>query len=368
MNANKFITRTFSLLTPFIFSSSLMGQEVSLVFFGDIMGHTPQIYSAKKINGSGYDYNNCFKYIEPYVRSADLSAGNLELTLAGEPYTGYPTFSSPDELVFALSNINVNVLVTANNHTCDRRKFGLERTIKILDENCFLRTGSFKDSSDLQNKHPLLLYANGVKLAILSYTYGTNGIPVTHPNIVNHINRDIMAADLEKTKVFNPDKIIAFLHWGEEYQTTPGTEQTELTKFLFNEGVDIIIGSHPHVLQPMHFYNEINFSEKVVVYSLGNFISNQRKPLTDGGAIVKISILKEGDKTMITGAEYLLTWVFTPFVNEKKQYYVLPASVYYKHGIPDGLPKGYNGMFDYLKLAGEIMRKNTNFREATTEW
>lgn len=344
------------------------GQKLSLVFFGDIMGHSPQINSAKQADGKSYDYTECFKYIEPYFRAGEITIGNLELTLAGEPYSGYPTFSSPDAVVFALQDAGVNVLVTANNHSCDRRRKGVDRTLQILDENYLIRTGTYKDSADMQKNNPLLLSVYGIRLAILNYTYGTNGIPITAPNIINLINRDEMTTHLEKAKSHKPDKIIVFIHWGNEYQTKPNKEQTDLAEFLFDNGTDIIIGSHPHVIQPMHLLRQPNKPDKLVVYSLGNFISNQRKPLTDGGAMLRLVLTKNETETTITQAEHLLTWVYTPVVNGKKRYYVLPASIFEKKGVPDSFPAGYNGMFEYLKLAREVMKNNTDIPEVNEEW
>ncbi len=346
----------------------VFSQEVALVFFGDIMGHSPQINSARSEDGSTYDYRACFHFIEPYFRAAEISAGNLEVTLAGPPYTGYPTFSSPDALAYALKDAGVNILVTANNHSADRRKAGLERTMKVLDDLFFLRTDTFKDSTDKQNHHPLLISVYGIRLALLNYTYGTNDIPVTQPNIVNLIDRNNMSRDIEESKSHQPDKIIVFIHWGNEYQTTPNKDQTDLAQFLFDEGVDIIIGSHPHVIQPMHHYKMSGEKEKLVVYSLGNFISNQRKPLTDGGVMVRLVLSKNENETKISKAEHLLTWVHTPIVDGRKKYYVLPASVYQKSGVPDSVPKGYEGMYQYLKLAREVMQKNTEIPESFEEW
>lgn len=338
-------------------------QEISLTFVGDIMGHSPQINSAQSADGSNYNYHDCFRYIESYLREADLTTGNLEVTLAGAPYTGYPTFSSPDPLAYALQDAGVDLLVTANNHSCDRRQAGIERTVSVLDNNYILRTGTFRDSLDMRENNPLLIAIKGIRLAILNYTYGTNGIPVSSPNIVNLIQRELITRHLAAAQTFKPDKIIVVIHWGVEYQTNPGRDQIDLASYLFNQGVDIIIGSHPHVIQPMHWYRNENKPDKLVVYSLGNFISNQRKPLTDGGAMVKLMLTKKDTLTEITGAEYLLTWVHTPLVNGKKRYYVLPASQYHHQGLPSGLPQGHQGMYDYLKLARKVMENNTNINE-----
>lgn len=354
----------FILLLPFIPANS---QEVSLLFFGDIMGHGGQIQSAKQSDDT-YDYSSCFQYIEPTFRSAHIVTGNLEVTLAGPPYSGYPAFTSPDALGLALKNAGVNTLVTANNHSYDKGLRGMERTIDVLEKMHFVRTGTFKDSADFQQNNPRIIHIDGIRLALLNYTYGTNGIAVRQPNIVNHIVHSEIAEHLENAKSLSPDKIIVFIHWGNEYQTTPSLAQKETTDFLFSRGADIIIGSHPHVVQPMHLFNEAEGKEQLVVYSLGNFVSNQRKDYTDGGVMVRIELSKEDSITAITKAEHLLTWVHTPIENGKKQYYVLPASIYGQKGVPDFISPGWEGMNSYLEKAREVMKKNTNIPEIKEEW
>lgn len=342
--------------------------KATLLFFGDIMGHDAQIQSAARNNGEYYDYSECFKWIEPYFRSVDLAVGNLELTFAGPPYTGYPTFGSPDELATALKDAGVDMLVTANNHSCDRRRKGVDRTIDILDEHYFLRTGTFKDQEDYEAHRVKVIQLNNISVALLNYTYGTNGIPVTPPNIVNLIDREQMEKDIEFAKSYNPDKVIVFIHWGDEYITTPNSEQTGLAHFLHEKGVDILIGSHPHVVQPFHLNETEEGKQQLTVYSLGNFVSNQRKPYTDGGAMVRIELTKENEEVKITDAEYLLTWVHTPVVDGRKQYLILPASIYSLQGVPETLPIGYSGMYDYLKLAREVLSKNRGVTEAVELW
>ena len=340
---------------------ALFAQKVSLLFIGDIMGHSSQINSAKRDSGR-YDYRECFQYMAPYFHSADLCIGNLEVTLAGEPYTGYPTFSSPDALFYALHDAGVNMFVTANNHSCDRGKKGVERTIQVIDQFCIPRTGTFLDSLDKVSNHPLLLSLHGIRLAFLNYTYGTNGLPVFPPNMVNHIDTIAMKADIKKAKMQGIDKLIVLIHWGEEYAQKPSKYQTNLTAFLQREGVDIIIGSHPHVVQPMHFIKD-GKGERVVVYSLGNFISNQREPRTDGGVAVRIELTKNEEKTTISHMDYMLTWVHIPDVKGKKKFFVLPASMYDRNGVPEDIPGDYTGMKKYLNLAREVMKKNTNVAE-----
>ncbi len=348
--------------------SVLYSQELTLLFLGDIMGHEAQIASALCDDGVTYDYSETFRYIEPYFRSADIVIGNLEVTLAGPPYKGYPQFSSPDALATALKEAGVGVLVTANNHSCDRGQKGIERTIQVLDNHYFVRTGTFSDSLDMLKNHPQLIDYKGIKLALLNYTYGTNGLPITAPNLINLIDREKIKKDLHNTKELHPDIIMVYIHWGNEYVTSPTKEQQALAELLFANGTDIIIGSHPHVIQPMHFINDGSNKNRILVYSLGNFISNQRRELTDGGAMVRIDLVKNGAETIIKDAEHLLTWVHIPVIGNKKQYYILPASVWSEQGVPHHLPPGWEGMNSYLKKARAVMLHNQDFPEAKEEW
>ncbi|HMR58129.1 MAG TPA: CapA family protein, partial [Cyclobacteriaceae bacterium] len=162
--------------------------RLSLFFAGDIMQHDSNIAAAYNPVTKKYDYSACFEYVAPIIRSADLAIGNLELTLAGAPYKGYPQFSAPDALATELKKSGFDVLVTANNHSLDRRRKGLERTLKVLDSLQIIHTGTFNDSSARAQTYPLIIEKNGFKLSLLNYTYGTNGIPVTKPNIVNLID------------------------------------------------------------------------------------------------------------------------------------------------------------------------------------
>lgn len=302
--------------------------KISLLFLGDIMQHETQINAAYNPKTGKHDYTNCFRFLKPYFQAADLTIGNLELTLGGKPYTGYPQFSAPDEVVYALKDVGLDVLVTANNHSVDRRKKGLERTIRVLDSLNIPHTGTFTDTVERMNDYPLLLHRNGFRLALLNYTYGTNGIPVTKPNIVNPIDTVLMRKDLVRAKELNPDAIIVFMHWGNEYQSQPTKQQRQLAEFCFRLGARLVIGAHPHVLQPMEWHKEQN---QLVVYSLGNFVSGQRPRYRDGGAMVQIDLKKiiynDTSVTTIDTANYRLQWVYrTPLPN--REFIVLPVSTF----------------------------------------
>lgn len=302
-------------------------QKISLLFIGDIMGHDTQIWSAENRETKQYDYNDVFDHIRSEISEADLSFANLEVTLAGPPYKGYPQFSSPAALAVACKNAGIDCLVTANNHSVDRGLDGINRTIMRLDSIGISHTGTFVNRAAKDSLQPLVLTRNGISVALLNYTYGTNGIRVPEPAIVNMLNKDLITNDIEKAKLKKPDILVLFLHWGTEYDTVPSPEQSALADYFFSKGVDLIIGSHPHVLQKMVWSrDEETNKDKILVYSLGNFVSNQRKPKTDGGAMVRIEILKQGDSFRITEAGYYLIWVYTPVVNDRTKFYILPCS------------------------------------------
>ncbi|HLN53832.1 MAG TPA: CapA family protein [Lentimicrobium sp.] len=304
-------------------------KELTILFAGDIMQHGPQIQAAWNDSSKSYNYGTCFKYISPIVEDYDFSIANLEVTLAGEPYTGYPQFSAPDELAVAIKNAGFDILATANNHSCDRGDNGIIRTTKILDSLGIMRTGTFRDSIDYKDKNPLIIEKNGIKVALLNYTYGTNGLTFTYPAMVNLIDENKLVNDLKFTKTLKTDFIIVFFHWGNEYELNPTEGQVYLAEICRKHGVDAVIGSHPHVLQPFEYFQNPDTTQRnsLVVYSLGNFVSNQRDRYKDGGAMVGFTLLKTWNKATIIKPEYHLTWVYTPIENGKKQYYILPVNM-----------------------------------------
>jgi poly-gamma-glutamate capsule biosynthesis protein CapA/YwtB (metallophosphatase superfamily) len=317
------------------------------------MGHDSQINSAFYKESGVYDYSFCFSYLEPFIQKADIAVGNLEVTLAGEPYKGYPQFSSPDELAIALKETGFDILINANNHVLDRGEEGLERTIKVTGREGFIITGSFESGEDRETRYPLIVEKNNILLAILNYTYGTNGLIPSPPDIVNYIDTSMIRRDIRKVRKVNPDFIIACIHWGNEYERNQNDTQRALARFLAKEGVDAIIGSHPHVVQPVEIlYNEADSTDFVpVVYSLGNFISNQRERYRDGGIIFSLELTKT-EKTIITDYSYLPVWVQKPLINEITRFRIIPAD------LPDGES-------ELLKLTREEMEKLQEFYDDT---
>ena len=246
--------------------------------------------------------------------------------MGGQPYRGYPAFSAPDEFLYAIKDAGFDVLVTANNHCLDRGKKGLERTILMLDSLHIPYAGTYVDSEERLKRYPLLIEKNGFRIALLAYTYATNGLNPTAPTIVNYIDKEQMKEDILVARRMNPDVIIACMHWGIEYRSLPEKAEKELADWLIGQGVDHVIGSHPHVLQPMEVKTDANLNDKhLVVYSLGNFISNMSKVNTDGGAMVKLELKKLWGITRMESCSYSLVWTSRPVLSGKKNYELYPS-------------------------------------------
>ena len=272
--------------------------KVSMSVIGDIMCHNSQYNDAYK-NGE-YDFSYVFDDIKEHIETADLAIGNLETTFAGKDrgYASYPTFNTPEILAQDLKELGIDVVSTANNHSLDTGYKGIESTIDYLDEAGILHTGTYKSVEDQENI--VIKEVNGLKFAFLAYTYGTNGIPVPSGReyCINLIDKELIKTHLDLAKNLKPDVICVNMHWGIEYQNSPNAEQEELANFLFENGVDIILGSHPHVLQKMEskeiLLSNGELKNGFVIYSLGNFMSGQTKANTRNSIILKLDIIKEG--------------------------------------------------------------------------
>ena len=329
-------------------------ETLDLLFIGDIMGHDSQIRSALQPDGAAYDYTSCFDYIRDEISAADVAIANLEVTLAGPPYKGYPRFSSPDALASACRDAGIDVMVTANNHCVDRGKEGLERTIKTLDNLNILHTGTFLSEADKKIKSPLIIEKNNFKIALISYTMSTNGIPVPKGSSVNLYKKDKLMADIAVAKKTGADAVILYMHWGAEYRHEPGAEQVALAEVCFNAGVNIIIGSHPHVIQKSILSRQPG-SMRFVSYSLGNFIANQKAPNTNGGKMIKLTLSKKDGVTTLSKAGYILTWIYGPVVKNKKKFYVLPCKDFENRPEFFQTPEHYKKMKTYIDESRKLL-------------
>lgn len=312
----------------FLFSCLPLSAQDSLtiLFAGDAMMHQTQLDNTRK--GDSFDLSGYFSNIEKEVKAADIAVVNFEVPLGGRPYSGYPAFSAPEDFALALQKAGFDFFLLANNHCLDRRTRGLVRTIRMLDSLEIRHTGTFLDRDHRHRTYPMLLRKKDFRIIMLNYTYDTNGLTVDTPRIVNYIDKQVMEADIAEAKLFNPDFIIANMHWGLEYEQMPSREQHRLADWLLGQGVDLVIGCHPHVVQPMELRKgEDGAPDRLVVYSLGNFISNMSREHTDGGAMVKVVLCRKGLRRYIASAQYSLVYS-SRYVNKrgKEDIRVVPAA------------------------------------------
>lgn len=274
---------------------------IHMVAFGDTMAHLTNIKNAYNSSTKDYDFMNVFKNVKSHLENGDITIGNLETTFAGSArgYTGYPTFNCPEILGKNLKSIGVDVLTTANNHCMDKGYKGLESTLNFLDEYGISHTGTAR--SEEEQNTILIKDVNGIKIAFLSYTYGTNGItiPKDKPYSVNLIDKELIKNHINIAKQQNVDVICVSMHWGVEYRLKQNSEQEKLADFLFENGVDIILGSHPHVLEPMEkrtiTLEDGSTKDGFVIYSLGNFVSGQIYAHTKSTVILDIQLTKNSE-------------------------------------------------------------------------
>ena len=342
-----FVSITSTLLTGFVMISFIKKNNhsdkepkkeiidsfirISIVVAGDAMAHYPQIASAYNDTNKDYDFYPVFQYISPVIKKFDFSIVNYETTAGGKPYTGYPQFSAPDTLAYIIKDAGFKFFVNANNHSVDKGLKGITNTIDVFDKYNIPHTGTFKDEASRNEVYPSIQVINGLKIAILNYTYGTNGLFIPEPKIVNTIDTNVIKVDLKKALDSIPDAVVVCMHWGIEYQREPNQEQINLANFLFENGADVIVGSHPHVIQPLELatFNYKNKSKTgLIIWSLGNFVSNQRKQYTNGGIMVDFTLEKNKftNTLKIKEVGYIPFWVYKTTKPEK--FYILPICLF----------------------------------------
>ena len=287
-------------------------QSADLLFAGDAMQHQAQIDAARRADGT-YDYSGCFAEIAPYIKGADYAVVNLETPLGGAPYTGYPCFSAPGAYLYALSAAGFDMMLTANNHTLDRRDRGLVRTLDRLDVSPVDHLGTYRTRAERDSVLPLVRDVVGFRIAFLNYTYGTNGITLRSDAVVDYIDRTLIAADIRRARKAGAEIVAVCVHWGDEYHLQPNAAQRSLADFLVNAGADLVIGGHPHVIQPMEMRTDSLGRKAFVVYSLGNFISNMRTRDTRGGAMAHVRLTRDMlGRAVVDTADYRLFFTVPP--------------------------------------------------------
>lgn len=361
-------TTTENPTEPFIQATASVGVT------GDILIHKPILENAKLSDGS-YNFDNIFTKVNPYFSSYDLMIANLEITLGGKDrgYSAYPMFNSPDAVVDSLKKSGVDMVLTANNHTYDTGLSGLKRTLQVLEEKDVEYIGTRSTNTGATYK---VCDINGIKIGMACYTYETpsgtagrkalNGLLLSAEAgpLVNSFNYNNLSAfyseaqaSIEGMKAQGAEAIVFYMHWGNEYQFTPDNYQKSMAQKLCDLGVDVIVGGHPHVVQPFDTLTSENGHETVCIYSMGNAVSNQRREImdpcktghTEDGMIFTFSFEKWNDGTVkISDVNIIPTWVNLKTVDGKKVYEITPLDIE-KGNFSDRGKESYNRT---MKLVG----------------
>ena len=294
----------------------------TLTVAGDAMSHMPQTEDAYVAETGEYDYAPMIRYARPWVEAADLAIANLETTFAGGPnYSGYPAFNTPDALGYALADAGFDLVSTTNNHCLDKGFSGLERTLDVLDEIGLAHVGTYRTREEREeNRGIVVADCGGISIAVLAYTYGTNGIPAPsgrewcinlfntdYTTNMSNFDRTLVEADMAAARELGTDLIAVIMHWGIEYQLKENSYQDRLAETLIDLGADLVLGGHPHVLQPYEFLTTEAGNTGFVCFSLGNFISSQVYEYTDTTVLLNIELKKDlvTGETTVEGVSYV---------------------------------------------------------------
>ena len=342
----KIVIITISILSFFVFNtpSTFRFEEskriinpdssvtISISVVGDLMCHSPQFEYAK-VGKDSFDFSPVYRNVKKYLEASDFTFGNLETVTAGKEsggYTGYPFFNTPASYITALKQVGFDLLVTANNHSLDRSEKGIIRTINEINSRNLNYVGTYISQKDRDSIR--IFDVKGIKIALLAYSYGTNGNPIPKGKnyLINLIDYELIGKDIQSAKANGTELVLVHFHFGEEYKREPVQFQRDVVNKTIELGADIIIGGHPHVLQPINFYKtqSAKLDPGFVAYSMGNFFSNQRDRYKDAGMILTINIKKDfaNNKIDISDVKYLPTWVFKGNTSNGKEYLIMPST------------------------------------------
>ena len=303
---------------------------INLTVVGDIMAHESNFKDAYDATNKIYDFSYVFDQVQKYLTSADITVGNLETTFAGAEagYSGYPNFNTPEQLATDLVELGFDVVSTANNHSLDKGYNGLESTLNELDKVNLSHTGTYRSKEEQDTI--ITKNVNGINIAFLSFTYGTNGIavPAGKEYCINLIDNNLILDQISKAKALKPDLICVFMHWGQEYKLQQNSTQEQLADLLFKNGVDIILGSHPHVLEPMEkrivTLEDRTTKDGFLIYSLGNFVSGQVIEDTRNSIILQLQITKHvAGNITIDSYNYIPTYMYDKGAGQTKRFKIL---------------------------------------------
>lgn len=313
-----------------IWKDSVLTAE--LCFVGDLMCHSTQ-FNYAKVGVDTFDFTGVYREVKKYLSTPDLTIGNLETVVAGDDkgFSGYPYFNAPDDFIFALKDAGFDLLITANNHALDQGYDGIKRTIEVINQYKIHRTGTFTSQEDRDSVRIFLV--NLIKIAFLAYSENTNGLPIPKGKdfVINLIDEELIKRDINKAREKGVDIVLVHLHYGPEYNREPSDYQKQIVQKIIELGADIIIGGHPHVIQPFDNFmtNNTKLDSGFIAYSIGNFISNQRWRYSDAGVILNIQISKNQftDSVYLSNINYIPTWVFKGTTERGREYIILPSQI-----------------------------------------
>ena len=350
----KFKNIIYSLLILISLNNELISQQIFIPFndlteidsvnirftaVGDLMCHGTQLLYAETSKDS-FDFRPVYRKVKNIFKLSDFVMGNLETVIEapGLPYAGYPMFNSPLSFIEALKYSGFDFLFTTNNHSVDQGTSGIKSTISSLTKIGLEYHGTFLSVEDSDSIR--IFNRNGINFVILSYTYDINGtrLPSSKNFMISKIDTIKMADDFNRAKLLNPDLILTYLHFGTEYKREPNKYQRRIVEKVKTLGGDIIISSHPHALQPIEFF-ETPYSKidsGFVIYSLGNFISNQRWRYSDAGVILNFDISKnlKSGKLKLEDVSFIPTWVYKGYTEIGKEFVVYPADEVFSGSLP----------------------------------
>ena len=288
---------------------------VDIMMIGDILAHEGVYNSGLQADGT-YNFDHLFKNIKSDISAADIRIVNQETILGGVELglSGYPCFNSPYEIGVAEAKAGFNVILHATNHTLDKGLTGVENCLNFWKTN-YPEMAVLGINETEEDYNDIYVYnKDGFKIAILNYTYGTNGIaiPASKPYIVNMLDVDKITQDVTKAKEI-ADMVVVCPHWGTEYVYEPDSNQKYWTNLFLKLGVDVVIGAHPHVMEPVETLTRDDGHQMVVYYSLGNFVSNQDKMPRMLGGMAKVTLVKSGTDNSC----YIKQYSYTPIVTQK---------------------------------------------------
>ena len=313
----------FSITAPARAMQTPVTNRARLAFTGDLMVHQWQADLAFNRQTGEYCFHHEFEHVKNDLLNFDFVIGNLETTLSGTGFSCFPRFSVPDSYGEAIKAAGFNFVTTANNHIYDKGYNGLVRTLDTLDALGIYHTGAFRSLKE--QAKPFIIEINEITFALLSFSYSTNGIPVPRGReySINLLDKNLIWQQVQAAKDLNPDFIIVLPHMGVEYSRTPSHETRQWAEFMLESGADIVIITHPHVIQ----HTEMKEDGKFIAWSLGNFISSQRTLPRDYGMILAIEFEKTGtEKAEIVKISFIPTWV--KFINNRGVYDIQVLPVY----------------------------------------